>query len=364
MKPLEIGQLFKTTVVAVTKDCVFVDCDSKSEGVLDIAEYTDENGNVSIKEGDSVSVYFIGLKNGEMRFTTKISGDNADTAMLENAYKNQIPVEGHVEKEIKGGFEVKIGATRAFCPYSQMGYKQKEEGAFYVGKTLPFIISEYREDGKNLLVSNRAVCEKEHRNLVEASKKKIREGEKITGIVVSLHNYGAFVDIGGIQALLPVSEISRTRVSDISSELKEGQKIEALVLKTDWEHEHISLSLKALLADPWDTAAEKYKIDAKYDGTVSRVADFGLFVSLEPGLDGLVHISELDNAGKSTNLRKLYKTGDKMSVVINEINTKERRISLRPSSSLQQDADAKQYMEHQADKDTDTYNPFAMLLKK
>ena len=364
MKPLEVGQLFKTTVVAVTKDCVFIDCDSKSEGVIDIAEYTDENGNATIKEGDSVSVYFIGLKDGEMRFTAKISGENADNQMLENAYKNQIPVEGHVEKEIKGGFEVKLGTARAFCPFSQMGYKQKEEPAFYFGKSLSFIITEYKENGKNILVSNRAVCENEHKKFVETLRTTVKEGSKVSGTVVSLHNYGAFVDIGGFQALLPVSEISRTRVSDISTELAVGQKIEALVIKTDWEHERVSLSLKALLADPWDNVAEKYKVDAKYEGKISRVADFGLFVSLEDGIDGLVHISELDDAGRNTNLRKLYKIGDKFSVVINSIDTEEKRISLRPSSSPQQDDDAKQYLEHQADSGTDTYNPFAVLLKK
>lgn len=127
MKNLEIGQEIETKIVAVTDDCVFLDLNTKSEGVLDIADVTDANGKVTVKEGDTIKVYFLGDQRGEMRFTTKIAGDKADKTLLENAWKNGIPVEGHVEKEIKGGFEVKIGDSRAFCPYSQMGFKQKQE---------------------------------------------------------------------------------------------------------------------------------------------------------------------------------------------------------------------------------------------
>ena len=137
---LEIGEALETEIVAITDSTIFLDLSAKSEGVLDRAELADENGNVSVKEGDKITVYFTGEVRGEMRFTTKISGGKADKSMIENAYKNAIPVEGKVEAEIKGGFEVKIGTNRAFCPYSQMGFKKKEEPAFYVGKILSFVM--------------------------------------------------------------------------------------------------------------------------------------------------------------------------------------------------------------------------------
>ena len=156
------GQEIETTIVAISGDCIFLDMNSKSEGILDKAEVTDENGNCSLNEGDKIKVFYLGEKHGEMRFKTKIAGQNADTSMIENAFKNGIPVEGKVEKEIKGGFEVKLGSTRAFCPYSQMGFKEKDAPETYVGKVLTFKIQEYKENGKNILVSNKAVLQEEH----------------------------------------------------------------------------------------------------------------------------------------------------------------------------------------------------------
>ena len=156
------GQEITTVIAAISGDTVFLDLSAKSEGVLDANELKDKDGNLTVKEGDSIKAFFTGLKNGEMTFTTRISGEKADNSMLENAFKNHIPVEGSVEKEIKGGFEVKIGNARAFCPYSQMGFRQKAEPADFLGKHLTFMIMEYKDGGKNLLVSNRKIMELEH----------------------------------------------------------------------------------------------------------------------------------------------------------------------------------------------------------
>ena len=158
----EIGEAFETTVVAVTDTTVFVDLNAKSEGLVDAAEFSDENGKTSVKEGDKITVFFAGETNDEMHFTTKIAGNKSDTTMLENAYKGGIPVEGHVQAEIKGGYEIKLGNARAFCPYSQMGFKNREEPAKYVGKNMTFLITEYKNDGKDILVSNwrKRICVK------------------------------------------------------------------------------------------------------------------------------------------------------------------------------------------------------------
>lgn len=356
------GQEIESTVVAVSGDTVFIDLSAKSEGIIDAAEFTDENGNISIKEGDKIKAFFIGETRGEMRFTSKIKGENADTEMLENAFKSQIPVDGHVEKEIKGGFEVKLGSSRAFCPYSQMGGREKAEPESYIGKTLSFIITEYKEGGKNILVSNRKVLETERAVHITTLSKKVTEGAVVEGIVKSLQSFGAFVDVDGFQTLLPISEISYDRVNDVSKVLSVGQKITAKVIKADWEHERVSISTKALAVDPWNAVAENHKAGEKFDGKITRIAEFGLFIEVEPGIDGLVHASTLDGVDRNTNLKKKFTIGQTMSVVIKEIDTSSKRISLVPATSIEQDNSASSYLSDQDD--SDTYNPFAALLKK
>lgn len=359
----EPGQQIETTIVAVSGDTVFLDLNAKSEGILDLAELTDENGKCTVREGDKIKAYFTGTENGEMKFTTKISGGKADKTMLENAFRNGIPVEGHVEKEIKGGYEVMIGTSRAFCPYSQMGYKQKEESQTFVGKHLTFKIQEYKNDGRNIIVSNRVIMEDEHAKSMAALQDKLKEGMTADAVVKSLQSYGAFVDINGFQALLPVSEIALDRVTDISTVLKADQHIKVKIIKTDWKNERVSVSMKALLADPWDTAAEKYPAGSKHDGVISRVVPYGVFVELEPGLDGLVHVSEMEGIDRNSNLNKLFKNGGSMTVAVKEINPEEKRISLIPTTSVEQDKTTARYMAGQ-NTDDEGYNPFAVLLKK
>ncbi len=365
MKSLyEIGQAVELEIVAITDTTIFLDMNAKSEGVLDRAEFADENGNVSVKEGDKIKVFFTGEVQGEMRFTSKISGGKADTSMIENAYKNGIPVEGKVEAEIKGGFEVKIGTTRAFCPYSQMGYKKKEEPSYYVGRVMSFIITEFKNEGKNILVSNRMIGENEHSENIGRLAAQITEGTIVEAVVESLEKFGAFVDIQGFRALLPISEISFDRIQDAGEVLEVGQQLKVKVIKTDWKNERVSVSLKALAANPWDNIEERIPVGTKIDGTISRVADFGLFVNIEKGIDGLVHVSALEDVSANSNLKKMYKTGQAMSVVVDKIDAEQKRISLVPATSKEQDVTAQKYISSQSDDDGETYNPFAALLKK
>ena len=372
MKFFEIGQQIETSIVAITDVCIFLDLNAKSEGILEKSELTDENGIVKqngkeLSVGDKIKVFYLGNIKGEMRFTTKIAGEKADKSMLENAWKNEIPVEGKVEKEIKGGFEIKIGNSRAFCPYSQMGFKEKEEASFYVGKVLTFKIQEFKEDGKNILVSNKLVAQEVFQGKIKSLQESIKEGISVKVKVISLQKFGAFVnfvgDESGFKALLPISEISRSRVDDIETVLSVGQELTVSVLKADWKNEKVSVSLKSLLENPWDNVEKKYLVDSKHDGKISRIADFGVFVQLEEGIDGLVHISDLDT-DRNTNLRKVYKVGDKMSVVINSVEADNERISLRPASSIEQDKTTAKYLDNQDDSAGETYNPFAALLKK
>ncbi|MCQ2597373.1 MAG: S1 RNA-binding domain-containing protein [Treponema sp.] len=359
---IEIGEQFETEIVQIQKDYVFLAMDAKSEGVCDTADFLDKEGNLTVKEGDKVKVFFTGYINGEMRFTAKIAGDKADKAMIENAWNAKIPVDGHVEKEIKGGYEVKIGSNRAFCPYSQMGFRNKEEPSAYVGRTLPFVIIEYKNDGKDLTVSNRLLGEREYAEKLDSLSREITVGKIVEGVVESVQNFGAFVNVNGFRTLLPVSEIQYDRVEDIFSIISEGQKVKAQVIRADWKNEKVSISVKALLDDPWNAAAEELKLETKYEGKIARVTDFGVFVNLVKGVDGLVHISELEGVGKNTNIKKLYKPGDDMAVVIKEMDLKNKRISLIPAASAEQDLSAAKYLSSQKEDDQDSYNPFASLL--
>ena len=349
MQRFNIGDSFETTVVAVTDSTVFVDLSAKSEGVIDVAEFKDADGNVSVKEGDKLKVFFTGEVRGEMRFTTKIGGSSADDTMIENAFK--------------GGFEVKLGGKRAFCPYSQMGFKDKKEPAFYVGKTLSFIITEYKNDGKDILVSNRKIGESEYANKLGKLAAQITEGAVVTATVESIEKFGVFVNIQGFRALLPISELSFDRVADAGDVVEVGQELNVKVIHTDWKNERVSVSLKALLKDPWEEAAAKFPVGTKVDGKISKIMDFGLFVNLDKGIDGLVHISELEGLSANTNLRKVYKPGQEMSVVVTKVDAENKRISLTTATSKEQDDTAAQYMSSQDD-DGETYNPFAALLKK
>lgn len=363
MESLKSGQLLDTHICSISKDTIFLQLAGKSEGILSKDEMVDKEGNLTVKVGDPIRVFFLQNKNGELHFTTRIGGETAGPAMLEQAYRSNIPVEGVVEKEIKGGYEIKIGETRAFCPFSQMGAKRSDNPADYIGKHLNFKITEYRENGRNILVSNRAIHEEARLENLEALKLKLKPGMVVQGTIKSIQDYGAFVDIEGVQALLPISEIGRTRTDDIRALLSVGQEIEASILKIDWASEKISLSMKNLLSDPWDQVADKYPVGSKHEGKVVRLTDFGAFVSLEPGLDGLVHISLLRMDSKFSNSKELsVKMGQLLPVEILGVERGSKRISLKPATTKEEDETSAKYLN--ASSAGDTYNPFAALLNK
>ena len=204
--------------------------------------------------------------------------------------------------------------------------------------------------------------------LVKEIAKKSKASQKLVASVVdatvtSLQKFGAFVDIQGFKALLPISEISRSRVENVSDILSEGQKITVKIIKADWENKKVSVSMKELQDNPWDSIADRYPVGKKFDGKISRISDFGIFVELEEGIEGLVHVSELD-VEKGTNLKAKFNVGDNFSVVVKEVNVNKQRLSLRPASSVEQDKVTAKYLNSQDDNDGETYNPFAQLLKK
>ena len=256
---LEPGQKVSGRVLKVSAEWIFIDTGQKGEGIIDCKEFLDLDGNVTVKEGDTIAAYFLSSSHGEMRFTTRIGGGASGSAQLEEAWQTGVPVEGLVEKEIKGGYEIKLGGTaRAFCPFSQIALRRVDNPESLIGTRLAFRITEYSEKGRNIIVSRRALLEEEQQRLKEEAQAGIEEGMTVSGTVTSLQDFGAFVDIGGLEGLIPISEIGWTRVKDVRDVLSVGQQVQVVIKTIDREKDRISLSLKDTLADPWEQVIEKY----------------------------------------------------------------------------------------------------------
>jgi small subunit ribosomal protein S1 len=326
---LEPGQMVETTIVKISGDWIFLDLGGKGEGYLERKEMLDDAGNLTVKEGDRVHAYFMSSENNEMHFTTKIGSGPGKQNQLEDAWKNGIPVDGTIAKEIKGGFEVKIGGTvRAFCPFSQMGIRRDENQADYIGRSLSFNIAEYGEGGRNIVLSRRAILDQEKREKKQALKETLKEGAKVKGKVTSIQKFGAFVDIGGVEGLLPVSEIAWTRTEKVGDLLSVGQEVEVIIKKLDWDSDRYSFSLKDALPDPWDLVVDAFPVGSYHTGTVSRIAAFGAFVTLKEGVDGLIHISKMGAGRRINHPREVVKEGQSVEVQVEAVDRAQRRISL------------------------------------
>ena len=326
---LKPGQKIEATIVKITQDWLFLDLGGKSEGYLDRKELADENGNLSVKEGDSIEAYFLSSKHNEKLFTTRISAGDSARTHIEEVWRNGIPIEGVVEKEIKGGFEIKLaGDMRAFCPYSQIDLRRTENAKDHIGRRLPFRIIEYGERGRNIILSARAIMEEQRKKDEDIRKAELHEGMLVKATVVSIRDFGAFVDIGGLQGLLPISEIGWDRVEDIYARLSVGQTFDVIIAKMDSQNNRISFSLKQTLADPWNEVDAKYPEGTFHAGTVVRLMKFGAFVNLGPGVDGLLHISKLGKGKRIVHPSDVVKEGQAIEVRIDAIDRDQKRISL------------------------------------
>lgn len=341
---LSAGEKVRAVISNITKEWVFIDLGGKSEGYIPIDEFRDDQGNVTIKEGDTISAFFLSSKHNEMLFTTRLGRDSTGNEHLEDAYHNRIPLEGLVENEIKGGFEVKIaGNVKSFCPYSQMGLKRVENAAEYVGQQLTFKIIEYGEKGRKIVVSHRIVLEEEIQKQKDELRLSLKEGMTVRGEITSIRKFGAFVDIGGLEGLIPVSEISWGRVADVGSSLSVGQSVDVVIKKLDWANDKFSFSLKEILPDPWEEIELKFPEGSVHKGTVAALTAFGAFVTLEPGVDGLLHISELGKGKRINNPREVLSIGQSVEVKIGKIDKGQRRLSLNMVSDEDGTEDSNNY---------------------
>jgi small subunit ribosomal protein S1 len=325
---LEPGQMVETVIVKISGDWIFLDLGGKGEGYLDRSEMADEAGNVTVKEGDTIRAYFLSSENNEMHFTTKLGTGPEKQNQIEDAWQHQVPVDGTITKEVKGGFEVMIGGTvRAFCPFSQTGIRREEDQTGYIGRSLSFNITEYEEDGRNIVLSRKAILEEEKQEKKQALKETLKEGMKVKGKVTSIQKFGAFVDVGGVEGLLPISELAWTRTEKVSDLLSVGQEVEVIIKKLDWESDRFSFSLKDTLPDPWDAVVETMSIGSYHMGIVSRLAAFGAFVTLKEGVDGLIHISKMA-ARRINHPREVLKEGQSVEVQVEAVDKAARKISL------------------------------------
>jgi small subunit ribosomal protein S1 len=328
-KRFSVGEKIEAAIVKISPEWIFLDLGAKSEGYIDRKEFIDEKGDLTVKEGDLVTAYFISSRHSEKLFTTKLLARKSVDEYLINAYENQIPLEAMVEKEIKGGFSIKISASASgFCPYSQMDIKKIDDASVYVGKKLDFVVIEYGEKGRKIILSRRPLLEKIVREKINSLKETLQKGMTVRGVVTSVRDFGAFVDIGGIQALLPVSEMTWGRVEDTKALYSPGDTIEAVIINLDWENDRITLSFKDTLPDPWNDVIANYQEGSIHKGKVSRLTDFGAFITLEAGVDGLLHISKLAKGKKIKHARDVLTANAELEVKIEKIDRENKRISL------------------------------------
>lgn len=327
---LRPGDSVEGVVANISKESVFVDLGGKSEGIADTAEFLDEQGNLTVAVGDRTELKVTSVSDGIfLSKRLKVRGAEA-LEMLQDARQSGIPVEGRVTGVNKGGLEIDLSGHRAFCPVSQIDLGFCENPAEHMGARYSFRILEIRERGKNIIVSRRALLEEEREKQARETLELLKPGVEREGKVTRLTNFGAFVDIGGVDGMLHVSEIAHYRVTHPSEVLQVGQTVKVVVLDfekaTSEARPRISLSMKALEPSPWEKGFG-FRDGEVVHGKVSRLADFGAFVEIAPGVEGLVHVSEITYE-KIRHPGKFLKVGQEVDVRVLEIDAGRRRISL------------------------------------
>jgi small subunit ribosomal protein S1 len=323
---VEVGQVVKGRVIQITAEHVFVDVGGKGEAWIDRAELTEEDGQLRVAVGDEVEATVVSTRD-EIRLSHRLQRGAQAREALAAAAASGIPVEGKVAAVIKGGYEVTVGGLRAFCPFSQMDVRRAESPEDYVGRVLEFRISRYGENGRNLVLSRRQILEERAAKDAEETRRKVIPGAVLPGTVVSLADFGAFIDLGGVQGLVPISEISHARVARPGDRLHVGEPVTVKVLKVDEEKGRISLSLKALDGDPWTAVPGQLRERQVVRGRLVRATEFGIFVELLPGVDGLLHVSEIPRH-RAGAMREAVAATAETTVMILGIDTGKRRISL------------------------------------
>jgi len=321
------GETVEGTIVAIGPEVAFVNIGGKGEAAIDLEELVDPDSDVPVKVGDTVKAVVVSTVGG-LKLSHKLARGAATRQRLIDAFQAGIPVEGRVEKVIKGGYEVRIGGQHAFCPISQIDTSFTADPSIHLGQAYTFRIVECKEEGKNLIVSRRVLLQEKLAERAEEIRRVAVPGAVLPGRIVSVRPFGAFVDLGGgVQGLLHVSEMSWTRVENPADVVQPGDAVTVKVLRTDNDGK-ISLSLKQLQTDPWSTAVEKYRVGQALAGKVTRLADFGAFVELEPGIEALAHESAFAPTGTRDGWKAAVPPGVSVTVEILSIDLERKRIGV------------------------------------
>src|SRR5438128_6537775 len=323
---LEVGQVVRGRVIHVAAEHVFVDVGGKGESWIDRAELADAEGRLKVAVGDEVEATVVSTGD-EIRLSHKLRQGAQAREALALAAESGLPVDGKVAAVIKGGYEVTVGGLRAFCPFSQMDVRRVEVAEEYVGRVLEFRVMTYSDNGRNLVLSRRRLLEERAAEAAEETRKKILPGAVLPGTVASLADFGAFIDLGGVQGLVPLSELSHSRASRPADLLRVGDAVSVKVVRIDQEKGRISLSLKALEGDPWTAVAGRLRERQLVRGRAVRSTEFGVFVELLPGVDGLLHITEIPRSRQGA-LREAATGGAEIIVLIVAIDREKRRVAL------------------------------------
>ena len=327
-KHVERGQTIEGTIVAIGAEVAFVNIGGKGEAQIEIAELKDDEGALQVAVGDRIQAMVVSTEGG-VTLSRRLARGAATARQLEDAFRAVLPVEGKVERDVKGGYEVRIGGQRAFCPFSQIDTVRTTDPAQHLGRVYSFRIIEYKEGGRNLIVSRRALLEEDQRASAVEIRRSIAVGAVLTGRVTSVRDFGAFVDLGaGVQGLLHVSEMGWSRVSDTSQVVSPGEEITVKVLRIDDDTQKIALGLKQLTADPWTTVQARYEVGHVRTGRVTRLTEFGAFVELEPGVEGLAHASTFAPTGHSKGWARSVAVGMTAAFEILSIDLEKKRIGV------------------------------------
>lgn len=327
-----VGSKLSGRIISIGKESVFVDTGSKIDGVVDLAELADQNGDLPYRVGDTLELYVVSMRHGEIRLSRALAGIGG-AEQLKDAYHQGLPVEGRIADTCKGGFNIEVVKHRAFCPMSQIDTIYVEHPEEYVGKTFRFLITELSEGGKNIVVSRRTLLEQEKQEARQAFLGSLAIGSISTGRVSRIMPYGAFVELSpGVEGMVHISEMSWSRLGTPEELLHTGDEITVKIIgiekNTSGGNSKISLSMKQAGENPWNTVEEKYSPGQKLAGKVTRCMDYGVFVEIEPGVEGLVHISEMSYTKRVSRTRDEVAPGDIVDIMIKEIDPVSKRISL------------------------------------
>ena len=327
---MQPGSLINAEILEIKSDVIIVDAGLKSEGVIPIDEFYDDNGEITVAEGDKVEVALEAVEDGFG--ATRLSKEKAQRIrtwdFLTEAYENSESVVGQISGKVKGGYTVDVGNIRAFLPGSLVDVRPVRDTTYLEGKPLEFRVIKLDRLRNNVVVSRRDVLKEEYSEERKQLLDTLQEGIVLKGIVKNLVDYGAFVDLGGIDGLLHITDMSWKRIKDPTDVVNVGEEIEVKVLKFDRERTRVSLGLKQLGDDPWVDIARRYPEHTRLFGNVTNITDYGAFVEIESGVEGLVHVSEMDWTNKNINPNQIVDVGDEVEVMVLEIDEERRRISL------------------------------------